>query len=224
MVVIGVIAVLVVTCVATDATADGVREIPLSEVWAVGMPGTRLIGFACDQDGSPDPECVDAVRSIDLTLRTLTRVALQAEQALPVRAGIAVGGSARKAVIELASVLDGGGESEDIRAGSPVFLVVFAPANVRDFRLTKVRFAGLNKFELYCQFSPRLTRNYTAHFAVIPVGVLPQGEYEVLMKHDRLPASSIVPDLDSLDALSMMSASFSFAVFAGDVPRSRRRE
>jgi hypothetical protein len=72
-----------------------------------------------------------------------------------------------------------------------------------------------NSIQITYQFYPHLTRDMTAHFALIPLGKLPEGQYQARMVQDKVHPRFKQLGMEPPDARTvsqLIGKDFSFAV------------
>ncbi|MEX0613512.1 MAG: hypothetical protein WD738_10995 [Pirellulales bacterium] len=175
--------------------------IPLEQIWAYKMPGTRNV------------ETLDARGSlVEQIVRALADPPAKGKQA---RACFAVLGTGLEALRE-AHVLLAKGEKphERFPAGSEICVVFSSYRTGSYVHLHKVERRG-NNVEIYYRFVPHRTRNMTVHFAVIPLGKLPRGKVSVQIIQSPMEQRFVEWGLEPLRpdwAERVVCKSFFFAV------------
>lgn len=167
----------------TSTTADEKAvEIPLKEIWALDMPGTRHIYKL-------EPEIFEQFRKLPseehkpLADKSLifkfgeTLDYLKADQ--EATQGFAVSGSGREALTNaLQSRLKDGSPSSKFPANREITLIFFSHQLGRFVQLHEVKRHG-DRIEVRYRLQPHSEPYLTGHFALIPLGKLPTGEYRV---------------------------------------------
>jgi hypothetical protein len=151
------------------------RSIPLGEVDAVRMPGTRPLSAAMRDDGfgaaEPGGELVDEI------LRALAYDPIAHPVAPP---GFAVAGMGQRALRGAHAVLVGGDVPRaSFRAGEPLSLVFFSYSFNHYVRLVSVE-QDAATIQISHDFVPHDTKEMTSHLALIPVSGLPVGDIRVV--------------------------------------------
>jgi hypothetical protein len=155
---------------------EGATFIPLREIWAYEMPGTR------------DATLLGAVKTpfgrSNATIKALTRL-FTARLQKREKAGPAfvVEGNGETALKNMVAGLDSEPE-EYLPANTDISLVFYAHFNSYYVGIDAVKQIG-KKFIVPYQFVSHHQGNMTFHFALIPLGKLPPGEYKVEM--EQLP-------------------------------------
>jgi hypothetical protein len=156
------------------ALAETVRSIiPLDQIWASNMPGTRSI------DSTTHDEAATILPDI---LRALATRPPDPDGAKP---GFAVLGTNEESLRAAhAAIVDGKVPHQLFPAGRDVSLVFFSHQLGSYVHIQEVHRDG-SRIEIQYRFVPHRTREVTAHFAMIPLGKLPVGKYtvEILQKH-----------------------------------------
>ncbi len=176
-----------------------VTTIPLDQIWGYNLPGTRDIAGIPLPETDPQQGVIgrtDAMfrrqreHDIEQWRRALTAKP-PTERALPAfvlprqpdfytlqKASNYVAGMMRH------GYENRGIESETFRAGEDMTLVFFSHPASYYVRLKKVEWQR-NEIKVHYQFEPHLSAEVTVHFALIPLGKLPAGEYEV--RFEQIP-------------------------------------
>jgi hypothetical protein len=140
-------------------------EIPLREVWALDMPGTRNIH---DLEGKTDG---------DNSLMAVIGRALQARNERKVGKAFAVQGSGLTALKAAFAVITKQRPSARSLSGE-VSVVFFTHESPYYVHLAKVTREGKG-IRVEYEIVPHQTKELTIHFALIPLGELPSGDYNV---------------------------------------------
>ncbi len=165
-----VIGFVVLWCASVSAEppkdqADTVT-IPLDQIWAYQMPGTKDIREL-------EPERGAIVGDIG---RSLYRVPPRGDKA---EAGFAVLGTGLEALRGVRAVMVEGKEpSKSFPVGSEVSVVFFSHAFGYGVHIYKVERRG-NNVKVRYQFVPHRTKVMTVHFALIPLNELAPGQVRV---------------------------------------------
>ncbi len=148
------------------------RVIPLKEVWAVGIPGTRRMETGFTVDGRPlAPE----VRSVDEICRALSHQPLHALAAK----GFAVSGADMKALEAAYAVLAEGQKAPlSFDKGEKISLAFFAYPTTDDVYITRIEQRGC-VIQVSYRLVPTHLRLLVPRFALMPVPNLPPGTYQV---------------------------------------------
>jgi len=164
------------------------RIIPLKEIWALQMPGTRpmnvtMRGSSSDYE-SPEGTLVDQIRAELAYDPTKWPVAGQA---------FVVGGSGMEALREAhAVIVQGGARRKSFCPDEEVTIVLFS----RSFNYY-VHLVGAeqrnNVIQLLYKLMPHETKEMTSHLALIPLSKLASGDFRVEIK------PQIVQDTFGLD-------------------------
>ena len=156
-------------------TAEPVT-IPLKDIWAYGMPGTRSVGRL--DSGKAGVELVVPLRK---AIKDRWRNDF----------GFAVPGEGLEALRQFHRIKATNGKTVPLTEGMPNSLVFFTDFSASYVHISRVERQG-NAFTIFYQFVPHETREMTQHFALIPVGILSAGKYTVRI--ERLPISSSLRD------------------------------
>jgi hypothetical protein len=140
--------------------------IPLREIWGYEMPGTRNI-----EKLKPKPQ---------MDVPELIQQSLMRHDGDPaVGPGFVVQGDESEALLQAFAVLVSHKEaSSTVTHDLNTWIVFFAKDSGQYVHLRSVTRAG-NKITVDFTFVPHDSKNLTRHFALIPLGKLPTGKYEV---------------------------------------------
>jgi hypothetical protein len=159
-------------CTCAVAEEPKTVTIPLDQIWAWDMPGTRDIG----QLEPNKPAKVAYGPLVGDIRRALAMTSKEREEAKP---GFAVLGMGLEALREAhAVVVEGRPPQEAFSAGSEVTIVFFSYQFGPYVHLTHVQRRG-NTVEVCYQFTPHRTDEITEHFALIPLGKPATAKYDV---------------------------------------------
>lgn len=181
-------------------------EIPLKEIWAFRMPGTRDVHQLEPEVYGESSKIVpvdEHERRLDSSLVLQTQLALtppansEEGRAAPrlgnAKRGFAVSGVGKEALIEAHRVLV---KKEKPRrvfpADSDVSLIFFSHLSGTYVNLKSVRRLG-NEVEIRYQFVPHYTSSMSAHFALIPVTGLSPGKTTVKIIQMPMDPSLVSP-------------------------------
>lgn len=211
------VACCVVFCITVSAFAepqgDSVRTIRLDRIWALDMEGTRNI-HDLEKDRSIGEGYVDEI------VRALIDIGhdLRRKQK-PANPGFAVEGDGAIALQCAHAVLvDRTKPTDTITAGTDATLVFFSYLAGVDVQVREVEVRG-NTIELKYRFIYYTQKILSTQFALIPLGKLAAGKYEV--KLTQLPAvggkgkkdyKEIVPPRHLTEAGQLVSQQFTFEV------------
>jgi hypothetical protein len=193
---------LLVLCSITST--DGAIEIPLSEIWGHDMPGTRRIA-----------ELMDDPQSEDSLMGQIGKAHSYKRGDKPVGPGLAVEGTGTEALKNAHAVITG----KDPR---PVFLSKDQEVSLAFFTMytgyyihvKKVTLSG-NTIRIRYEFLPHISKDITQHFALIPLGRLHKGEFEVEIVGEPLAQKYIDrgwKEFDDEKKARVVSSSFKFEV------------
>lgn len=168
--------------------AEDAVEIPLSQVWAYEMPGTRDVRELEPEVYGDEAKLLPSlIRGEKLDKSTIQQIrrSLQIEptenQPGPRKPGraFAVIGTGESALAEANSILSGQKKPRSSFPADSKLSVVFYSFDAGSYvHLTSVRKLE-KKLGIHFQFVPHFTSNSTSHFALIPIHDLPSGEIEV---------------------------------------------
>jgi hypothetical protein len=157
---------------AADAPEESTKEepaaesVPLDQIWAHGMPGTRDI-----QELEEKPEDENSL------MATIGR-ALQARHDRKVGKSFAVEGTGLGALKAAYAVITGQRPVAKSLASGEVSIAFFTHYSPYYVHLAKVTRNG-ESVRIEYELIPHLTKEITLHFALIPLGKLPSGNYKV---------------------------------------------
>ncbi len=196
-------------------------EIPLKGIWAYDMPGTRDIReLEPDKFGERTRSLPSAERFklLDESLTDQIRVALRQDSSAKggtSQPGFAVMGTGREALEGAYNVLVKDQKpNKSFPLDSNVTLVFFSRLAGQYVHLKRIERHD-KKFEVGYQVVPHLTTNSTWHFALIPVGKLPIGKYQVQITQllgGKDKSGRLVGELPASEAQRIVCGSFSFSV------------
>jgi len=186
------------------STASSDVVIPLSEIWAWDMPGTKDI-HKLGTKKLKVPLGTLQTGPIDMLER------LKKKRAEP---GFLVNGLGQVALEAAHKKLPAGTKpSNKFVEGSELSLVFFCHGLGRSCHIQNVKRKS-NTVHITYHFYPRGTENLTAQVALIPLGKLPAGEYKVKFKQIALDKKLGIPPLVGVDTTLSVCQSFSFSVLA----------
>jgi hypothetical protein len=180
------------------AVADGLSSsqdetvaIPLDEIWAYEMPGTRDIQELDRDLSAENPETDTSTESGSQRDSLWTSIANSLSADMPgsdwpregqlARPGFAVVGTGREALRRTHAVLVNGEKpAESFELDTEISLAFFSYQTATYVHIQKVERRG-NEIEIQYRFVGYGEKFVTAHLALIPLGKLLPGEYEVNM-------------------------------------------
>lgn len=160
-----------------ETTTNGNQEeksvtIPLDQIWAWRMPGTRDIG-TLEPNKPPNYAYGPLLGEI---LRSLADSRPENEEA---KSGFAVRGTGMEALRHVHAVLVKGQKpSKAVSAGNEISLIIYSHQFGPYVHLDHVERDG-SIFRIYYRFVPHETEEVTEHLALISVGRLPTGKITV---------------------------------------------
>ncbi len=198
-----------------ETQSEPVRTIPLNRIWAVDMEGTRNI-HELEKNGTLGERYVDEI--VRALIDTGHDLRLKQKPANP---GFVVAGDSVKALQRAHAVLvDREKPARSIAEGTDVALVFFMYSAGIDVQLRAVEVRG-KTIELKYRFVNYVEKILSTQFALIPLGKLASGKYEV--KLTQLPSvggksktdyQEIVPPRYVQEAGQIISQPFTFEVDA----------
>ena len=171
MVIRYILAWALILCFSTSH-AEEVVKIPLSEIWATDMPGTKKFDFIkCNP--SKDPNCPAPYKI------------LQAVQSgykdKTFRPGFVVNKTGLEAMREAQNVIVDKAEPQSSFAAGTELIVVFFTTELNDYlQLEPVEITG-NTIDVPFRIITNETEDGVSYMALIPLKKLPRGEYRVNM-------------------------------------------
>jgi hypothetical protein len=191
-----------------DSPSDTVT-IPLKDIWALEMRGS---GTKDVVDLEPDRPGIDSFRE---------RIAKQLRPSIPgeippkPRPAFAVNGRDHTALEEACAVLEDRKKPDScFSSGSDISVAFFSYSIPSYVRLTDVERQGTT-VRVHYQFVPHLTNDMSQHFAIIPLGKLADGKYDVEILQTPMEKkwfdAGVTPITDDKIA-KIISKSFSFEV------------
>jgi hypothetical protein len=172
-----------ITVLAETTAQDEAHVIPLKDIWALGMPGTRDV-----HDLEPDKfgprisklSSAEQIKIMGKSLMSQIGGRLQYNKpGQPARQAFAVMGIGADALREAAAVLSDKKKSQvSFPANSNISVVFFSHVSGYYVYVTRV-VVKRSLIEISYRFVPHETKEMTSHFALIPIGKLPPGEVKV---------------------------------------------
>jgi hypothetical protein len=215
-------ALAILACLSAAALANSPSDtvtIPLKDIWALDMPGTKDVRELEPDiygDGMRNISDIERDRRINKSL--VTHVGRGAvDKVNGPEAGFAVIGNGHDALKHAYSYFhDNKPPQTAFPTNDDISLIFFSYTFGPYVYLDHIERKG-NTFEIYFRFVNHMTDEVTEHYAIIPVGKLPVGEYEV--KIIQLPVDARLlgtkPDFRPVDLDAqrrVICKPFSFAV------------
>jgi hypothetical protein len=193
----GAFAVLLTSCATSErqntTSNSGVQTIALDQIWAYGMPGTHAVQeLEPDKFGEHTRALPSAVQSrlLDESMADQSRVALRKEQPSKggmAKPGFAVLGTGAEALQGAYHVLVKGHKPVDsFPMVSNVTLVFYSHLFGDYVHLEKAERRG-KTIEVRYRFVPHYSKDMAWEIALIPLGKLPVGTYDVKIIQLPLP-------------------------------------
>lgn len=152
--------------------SEEMYKIPLDKIWAWEMPGTLDVA-TLEKDKPPNFAYGPLVRDL---LRVLGDAP---EEGKPAREAFAVQGTGLDALRKAHAVLVQKKKPRTtFPTGNEISVVVFSHSFGSYVHLEKVQRRD-DVIEIHYRFVPHKTGELTEHFAVVPLGRLPAGKYQV---------------------------------------------
>lgn len=186
------------------SSTNEVIEIPLSEIWAHGMPGTRRIHELAEDPKRDHPLMTEIgkVHREDWGKR---------------RAGspFAVVGTGSEALKNAHAVITGRkARSDSLSKDHEISIAFFTLYSGYYMHLTNVSWSQ-QTIRIRYEFIPHETKDLTRHFALIPLGKLPKGKFQVEVVAEPLAQRFIEKrwkEFDDETKARIISSSFEFEV------------
>jgi hypothetical protein len=182
---------------------DAKRIIPLKEIWAYKMPGTRNL---------EEFEEYKLAKLIDGIRKSLSA---DSKHKMKLKTGFAVQGERVEALRAAHEVLvNGGSLSPRLSHRREISVVFFSQQSGYYVRLHEVVRHG-RSIEIRYRIIPHKSLELTEHFALIPLGILPPGGFQVNIEQTPLEENHKEPGSRPVKlelAQSLVCKSFSFVV------------
>lgn len=183
---IAILLALILSC--SISHAEDSVEIPLSEIWALRMPGTRDVKELEPEAYGPEARALSETEQFQRfnssntqQIRNSLELEPDSDAPGPKKPGkaFAVVGTGKKALTEAKEILSGRKKPQSsFSANSRLSIVFYSLQSGSYVHLTSVERQG-NRINIHFQFVPHFTDDMSDHFALIPVMQLPHGEIEV---------------------------------------------
>jgi hypothetical protein len=193
-------------------------EIPLSEIWALDMPGTRDVH---DLEPEAFGEQVKTLPPEERFRLLEDSVIWQICQSLKMTAekragpGFVVSNLRPDLLKTVREVLTGEAKrSDSFPANSEITAVFFSRQSQSYVHIYQIERSG-NEFEVRYRFVPREETEVTENIALIPLGILPSGSYQVKFVHGPMEEKYLkvgFEPITSAQAERIVSQSFTFEV------------
>jgi hypothetical protein len=195
--VVRTLAILALFLCCSAGDAEEPVEIPLNEIWAYEMPGTKDVrelepDVYGDEARTLPPKERDErfnksiIQEIRRSLKIQPYPELGLETLRKPKEAFVVEGNEKKVLHETNVVLAGTKESQTTFAsGSNLTLVFYSLQTGSYVQLQSVKLKG-NQIEVHFRFVPHFTDESSSHFALIPLPGLSAGQYLVTMVEDPL--------------------------------------
>ncbi len=161
---------------------SGAVVVPLKDIWAFRMPGTRDIRLLEPLLVSGKFRELSVIEGQELLRQSLVRQIQRSLNDRPAngpKPSFVVQGSGAKALREAHSVLVAGKKpQQSFLAGSELSLVFFSYQASAYVHLEEAKIKG-HSIRIEYRLQQHMTLDVTEHFAVIPLGSLPAGEVQV---------------------------------------------
>jgi len=195
---------------ADPAPAKDASLIPLDQVWAYGMPGTRDVR-ELEPKADPNLSIEELYRRLDVwkILKVLNRRPKEGEKAGP---GFTVAGTGKEALENAEDVFTSGKEAPRVfPPDAELTLVFYSHMCGRYVRVVSVE-QSPESITVKYQLISHMTAEMTTHFALIPLGTLPEGMYQVKIEQLEPVDERGRPVSPIRDPQQLVCDSFSFTV------------
>jgi len=200
---------IVVFMFSTTATrGDEVNQIPLDQIWALRMPGTRNIG---ELETDKPPRSEHGALVVELH-RALARAHVEGKDA---KAAFAVLGTGLEALRQAHAVLVEKKELRETFPSDSEVSVVFFSYSFGSYVQIHEAQRRENLIEIKYRFTPHKVKEMTAHVAIIPLGTLARGDFEVSIIQMPMEKRFIDGGFKPIEpdvAQQVVSGSFCFSV------------
>jgi hypothetical protein len=194
------------------------EEIPLKEIWAFDMPDTRDVRELESEAFGEQAKGLPVEQQADLQNQSLIgqiRESLKWKDNAKAERGFALSGTGLDALKTAFEVLTGKSQrSDSLPSDGEVTVVFFSRQSGSHVQIYQVVRNG-NIIEVRYRFAPHDDAYQTEHFALIPLGKLPRGLYQVKVvrgpMEDKNTSVGFTEKKDS-DASRIVSRSFKFGV------------
>jgi hypothetical protein len=171
---------------AAEESAESV-EIPLKEVWALDIPGTRDV-----RELQEIPQLPPGKELFEKSL--IARIILELGTDLPqeVKPGFAVPGVGLEALQQMHDALVKDRERlKSFRQDDQITIAFFSYTFGQYLRLDGIARSD-DAITIKYHFVAHASLDSTVHFALIPLGALPSGDYEVFLERQATKTSGVL--------------------------------
>jgi hypothetical protein len=162
--------------------AEEVVEIPLSEVWALDMPGTKDVRLLEPEVYGDETKTLPTTKRYELLNQSLIQQVLGSlELEVPRRPmqGFLVASNVRDSLSKVSVLLAASKKPPTaFESDKELTLVFYSLQTGTDVHLTSVNLKG-NQINIEFRFVPHFTDEMSTHFALIPLPKLSAGKYKV---------------------------------------------
>lgn len=220
------LAVATATPSSADDTESGTVEIPLESIWALDMPDTRDIA-GIDLPSMPQSTFFgwgfeEFKQYREQAVEKLRRALSAKPPSVDALAGFVVTDPRGMGLLALLNnqIVDAVASDNSplrknrIQSGHEAFLIFYSHPSSYHVRLKSVKRHG-NKIDVAYAFEPHYTLESTVHFAMIPLGKLEAGEYQVHFTQQQMGQEYIDAGfirVTEFQAKRFVSRPFSFTV------------
>jgi hypothetical protein len=162
--------------------AEDAVEIPLSEIWALDMPGTRDVRELEPEAFGQQVRSLQPEDQIALQKKSLIgqiRAQLYWDDRKKPMPGFAVSGNGIDALRAVRDVLiENSGAHNELRSTDLITVLFSSLQSGVEVHIYEAKWSK-NLIQVYYRFAPHEQMYSTEHFALIPLGKLTRGEYHV---------------------------------------------
>lgn len=202
---------IVALCFAVGESKPREYVIPLDQIWALGIPGTKDILKLENREKFRGMKAAERIKN---SLVENTKYRLSSDFRPPrnqsAGPGFVVAGTGLDALKEANAILtDKKGRSETLPSNKELTLVFYSYMCARYVRLDEVRRSGRH-INIKYHFESHVQAMSSTHFALIPIGKFTPGVVDVHI--ERLPDTNTLTPLDDERVRQLVCESFSIQV------------
>lgn len=176
-----------------EPISSEVETVPLDKIWAFQMPGTGDVRALEPEKYGESTTALTSAERVGLMHESLTQrirdslSILDREKGEKAASGFIVEGNGREALENAFSILVDGKPTETKFLGSKEIALVFFSHAFGDYVHVKHVERRGEVIDVQYRFIPHMTKDMSQHFALIPLGSLPAGNYQVSFTQLPLP-------------------------------------
>lgn len=175
------------------------KVIPLEDIWAWDMPGTRDVRELEPANYGEHDETLSEAQELKRFNKAKSQILLKALKQKyknqPIEQGFAVAATGVEAIHKAIQHIKRGAAKKHaaLPSNEPITLVFYSKEYGRYLHIKSVVRKG-KTFTINYQLVPHTSKQLTQHFALIPTGLLTDGKYVVEMKlHSTPPRNQVRP-------------------------------